>query len=65
MQTIPTPIATSFEPPVARCCESQADGVPCAEIRDCEQCGRALPLELERTRAVSWEDTALSTPWAV
>ena len=24
------------------CMEAQADGVPCTEIRSCEQCGRAI-----------------------
>lgn len=28
--------------PGACCAEAQADGVPCAEIRDCEKCGRAV-----------------------
>lgn len=28
--------------PGACCAEAQADGVPCAEIRDCATCGRAV-----------------------
>lgn len=28
--------------PGARCHEAQADGVPCAEICDCDKCGRAI-----------------------
>lgn len=31
--------------PGACCAEAQADGVPCAEIRDCATCGRAVRAE--------------------
>jgi len=37
----------------ARCAEAQADGVPCAEIADCEVCGLAVrcPHEVEAPAA--------------
>jgi hypothetical protein len=38
--------ATAVSGPGACCAEAQADGVPCAEIRNCEECGRAHPVVL-------------------
>ena len=48
MKTIIGTVSAVQEPaasgPGGCCVEAQADGVPCSEIRECEQCGRARPM---------------------